>query len=197
MVFHIIIIIVAIVGIFIGFRKGMIHQIATILGILFGIVTCRIFHDQVVEFLQKTFPSIAETTSAEFSYSVIASALIFAVVYLVFLMLAKVIRSAVKMVNIGMLDSLAGAVIGALKYLLVLSLAMNLLVAMNPNSNIIKLCDDDDGNLVELVMALAPAMLNSEDVEDFCLKLQLEEAKTISYNNTLYPNAIRDNAITI
>lgn len=194
MIFHIILIIVCVVGIFFGYRKGLIHQLASLLGLIFGIVGCQLFHEQVDEFLRDFLPGLGNSIESEYTYSILASAVIFLSIYLLFLLLGGILRSAMQMIHLGAIDSVAGAVAGAFRYLLILSIVYNLILAISPNSQLLKICNHNDGNIVEVVMSMAPALLNSESFNDLALKIQLEEAKKISSNNISPKNVIAHNA---
>lgn len=78
------------------------------------------------------------------------------------------------------LDNLGGSLFAILRNMLFLSIALNLLVALDAHSVLLRSARSDDGNTVLETMLLSPALLGGENVEELAHKIQLEEAKKIS-----------------
>lgn len=78
------------------------------------------------------------------------------------------------------LDNLGGAVYSLFKYMMFLSMAYNFIVVLNPGTVLLKSAKSDDGNAIEEVMLLSPALLGGQDVMDLSHLIQLEDAKKIS-----------------
>lgn len=168
-------------GLLTGFRHGLLGQIPSLLGIAFGAVCVRAFQADAVEVVKSFFPFLAGHLGAEFIYSTAAAASLYALVYILFRSLTGVLRGAIAVFNFGVLDSLGGAALGALKYLLGLSLLFNCVACFNPGSVLVKSSADNDGNLLGAVMAIAPGVLGCLGSSDLALDLQLEEARKISW----------------
>lgn len=180
--YRLLVIIVALAGLFVGLRKGMVRQVASLLGLAFGIVCCRVFHAEGVEIVKSWWPSINEHFASEITYSVLATAAIFTVVYLAFQLVGVAIRGVLKLLNLGAINTIFGGAFGMFKYLLILSIIFNVIASLNPKSSLMEACKATDGNLIEWVMPIAPALLDN-DFDELEHLLQLEDAKKISYNN--------------
>lgn len=180
--YHIIVIVVAAVALFKGFRSGFTGQISGILGFAFGTVCCHVFGEDAEQMLRGILPSIAEVPGNTFIYSVMSVAVVYLVVFLIFRMLTGVLRSAMQVFGLGLLDRLFGSAFCMVKYLLFLSIVYNIIVCINPYSPLMKYANADDGNVVECVMLLAPEFLGCYSFADLSHILQLREARRISCN---------------
>ena len=132
--------------------------------------------------MRAILPGFEGRAGASFIYSVTAAALVYVAVYMLFRMMTKVLRSAMQVFYVGMLDKLLGAAFSLTKYMLLLSIIYNLIICVNPSSSLMKYATADDGNVVEGVMLLAPGLLGCHSIEDLSHLLQLREAKKISCN---------------
>lgn len=188
--YHIIVIVVAVLAIVKGFRRGFTGQVSGILGFAFGAVCAHIFGCDAADIYRELFPGIRVRPGSGFIYSVLGAVTVYVIVFYTFKMLTAVLRRAMDIFEIGMLDSLFGAAFSLLKYLLVLSVVYNLILCVNPSSPLMKYSNADDGNIVEGVMLLAPACLGCGNVNDLYHLLQLREAKKISLNYNEEPVVI-------
>lgn len=181
-IYHIIVIAVAALAVIKGFRSGFTGQVSGILGFAFGTVCAHVFDEQAEGFVRMLLPGIQGRLGAAFIYSVISAVLVYVVVYMLFKMFTKVLRSAMQVFYVGMLDSLMGSVFCLVKYMLVVSIVYNLILCVNPSSPLMRYANADDGNVVECVILLAPGLLGCGSVEDLSHLIQLREAKKISCN---------------
>lgn len=194
--YHIIVIVVAAVAVIKGFHSGFTGQISGILGFAFGTVCSHVFSDQAESVIRFLFPGLQGHVGAGFIYSVTAAALIYVVVFLLFRLLTRVLKSAMQVFYVGMLDKLLGSAFCLAKYMLLLSIIYNLIVCINPSSQLVKFATADDGNVVECVMLLAPELLGCHSIEDFSHLLQLREARKISHNIICHQSVIEINPLT-
>ena len=188
--YHIVVLVVAAVAVVKGFHRGFTGQISGVLGFAFGTVCTHVFSDEADAAMRWLLPGIAGHVGAGFIYSVLSAALVYIAVYLIFKALTRVLRSAMQVFYVGMLDKLLGATFSLAKYMLLLSIVYNLIVCVNPSSQLMKYANSDDGNVVECVMLLAPGLLGCYSIEDFSHILQLREAKKISHNINNNPSVI-------
>lgn len=192
-IYHIIVIAVAALAVVKGFRMGFTGQISGILGFAFGTVCAHVFEPDVEELLRSMLPGISRLVGATFIYSVLAAVIIYVAVYLIFRIFTKVLRRAMQVFSIGMLDSILGSAFCLLKYMMVVSIIYNLILCVFPDSRLMHFAKADDGNVVEAVMLLAPGMLGCDSVEDLAHLLQLRDAKKISHNLYINPDVIIEN----
>lgn len=188
--YHIIVLAVAAFSVIKGFKRGFTGQISGILGFAFGTVCAHVFEPDVEAALRAILPGVRHSAGGAFIYSVLSSVIVYSIVYTAFKMFTKVLRSAMQVFYVGMLDAILGAMFSLLKYMLLLSIVYNLLLCINPKSPLLKYASADDGNIVESVVLLAPGLLGCGSVHDLSHLIQLHEAKKISCNITTVPLVI-------
>lgn len=180
-IYHLIVVIVAAFSTIVGFRRGLGRQTPSVIGLAFGIVCARLLSPGLDGVLYGAFPSVHGKVEERFLYDTLSSGLIFFSIYAIFRtltgFLGKVLASTS---DSTILDNLAGSLFGLFKYMLFLSIVYNFLCGASSESELRKCARSDDGNIVEEVMLLSPALLGGEDVMDLSHKIQLEEAKKIS-----------------
>ena len=190
--YHLIVIMVAAYAVIKGFRQGFTGQISGILGFAFGTVCAHVFEPEVEVFYRMILPGVRRAPGGAFIYSVLSAVTVYWAVYIAFKTFTKVLKSAMQVFYVGMLDSILGALFSLLKYMLVLSIVYNLVLCVNPRSPLLKYSNADDGNVVEAVVLLAPGILGCGSVNDLSHLLQLYEAKKISRNLTPVPLVITE-----
>jgi len=195
MVYMLILIAVLVYAVWRGWRTGLIHQLAGVLGMAFGIVAARMFYTQVGEWLLGEWPRLGDGFAHEYKVRILSAALIFAAVYMAFSLMAAVLRSALSLLHAGALNAIAGAAVSLMKWVVVMSVMYNVLLALSPEGDLAGFCDDGDGNLVELVMSVAPALMDTGCPDDLEHERKLEEAKTISDNGAGAQTSVQAGAL--
>lgn len=166
-----------------GFRRGLTRQVCALLGFGFGVVCAHLFADDGQRLVRATLPSLEDHCCAGFIYSLLSATGIYVVVFCAFRWLTGVLDRAVRVLDTGIFDALLGSGFNLTKTLLGLSMAYNSLICINPtHSRLMKYASDSDGNVVEGVMRMAPALLGCMSFEELAHILQLREAKKISQN---------------
>lgn len=178
--YHIIVIAVALVALMRGFRAGLTRQVSGILGVAFGIVAARVMGPDIDVWLRSWMPRLFHPVGRQFFFSTLGAAIPFCGCVMVFSLLTGILNAAMSLFHFGVLNSLAGAVFSLLKWLMMISLLFDLAATRSVDSPLVNCCRHDDGNLVEEVMQLAPAVLGSMPASEFTHQVQLWEAKRIS-----------------
>lgn len=178
-VYKLLVITVALSGFFTGLKRGMLRQMMSLLGVAFAIVSCRVLTPSVADVLQTKIPFWCNHFAPQIVYSVLASTLIFGIVYICFALMDVILHNIMGKWEIGGLDLVLGAVYRVFRNLLLLSVIYNVIAVVDCSSSLVKEERGADGNLIEIIMPLAPSMLNN-GYDNFGHLLQLEEAKKIS-----------------
>lgn len=105
-----------------GAWRGAVRQAASVLAFLIGFLGARLFAPSLASGLQ--LPSF------------FCFALVYALFFTGVMILARVLRLTVKMLLLGPLDRIAGAIVGAIKWLLLTSLLINLLILCAPDTTL-------------------------------------------------------------
>lgn len=117
----IIIIVVIAIGAVIGLIKGFVKQLAAILGLIVGLLVAKALYAPVAEWL---CPSV--TSSMTFA-QILSFILIWIAVPLGFVLVAALITKTMEAVSLGWDNRLLGAALGALKFLLLVSVLIGVL----------------------------------------------------------------------
>ena len=115
----ILIIVVALIGAWVGYIQGAIKQIANLAGIIVGLLLAVTAYDKFGKVLAD-FTGAEETTADIIAF--IAIVILFPIVLGI---IASLLTKAIKVIHLSFFNRVAGAVVGAIGYLLILSVAFN------------------------------------------------------------------------
>jgi membrane protein required for colicin V production len=117
---------------FSGFRKGLIIEVATLVGLFIGIYAGVYFSDFVSGLLVSWFGF-----SSKYS-SIISFTIVFIGIIILMYILAKAIEKVVNLTALGVFNKIAGAFFGAIKMLLILSLLIHVFNKIDDHQTILK-----------------------------------------------------------
>ncbi len=124
-ILDIILLVVLAVGLIIGLVRGFILEVMGFVGVIIAVFVARIYAPILGEMVAKWF-------SLPLIYAKpIAYGLIFVAVVVACYLLAKMLNGIVKLVMLDWLNKLLGALFGLLKYVLILSVLINIFDAIN------------------------------------------------------------------
>lgn len=113
-----------------GFSKGLVIELASLLALILGIYLAFNFSDITEDFLKNTF-------NLETDYiHIIAFAITFIGVVIVTRLVGRLVESVVKMVMMGFLNNLAGAIFGLLKVALIISALFYMVQMVSPGGSV-------------------------------------------------------------
>ena len=179
-IYHLLVIAVALIGMFRGYREGLTRQVSGILGFVFGLVAARTLGPDFAHWLSGWVPQFYHPVARPFFFSVLSYGLLWSGCILAFSLLTGVLNLIMGLIPVGLMNSLAGAAFSLLRYLMFLSLLFDLAICRPFDSPLMHCARHDDGNPVDAVIRLAPAMLGCMSAEDYVLRVQLWEARKIS-----------------
>ena len=165
----ILLVIVAVLAIY-GYYKGVVSQIGSLVGIIIGIILCRVFAEDLTQFMNGVFlDSTSTKESSMFLNSVIAQVVLFMLGFFGALFISKLLSLTLDTIKLGKVNNILGSIFGVVQGVIILSLALNLWVAVFPNSEIVT----DSSNFVdEALINLAPDVLGSDTAQEFYNKAQ-------------------------
>lgn len=114
----IIILMVFIVGTIMGMVKGFIKQLASLLGLVVGLLAAKMLYATVAE---KLFSQLTDSLTLA---QIIAFILIWAIVPLLFALVAHLLTKAMEAVSLGWINRWLGGGLGAVKFMLVCSMVI-------------------------------------------------------------------------
>lgn len=178
--YHLVVIAVAVWGALRGYRQGLLRQIPAVVAIAFAIVASRLLLPDLSLWMEDWIPQAFNGFNRGFIIASVSATLIFLPFYFVIKLALVPVGMMMKVMPGGIVDNISGAVFRIFKYLMFVSLAYNLIVDFNPRSSLAKSSSSHDGNVVEGVMKMAPALLDFPDGEEVGHYQQLEDARSIS-----------------
>ncbi len=179
-IYHILVITVALVGLFRGFHAGLMRQMSEVLGFVFGIVAARTLGPDFAAWLAGWFPQLYHPVAKTFFVSILAYGIIWSLCILLFSMLTRILNFVLGFIRVGIMNSIAGAAFSLLKYLMFLSILFDLGLCRPFDSPLMHCARHDDGNLVDGVIRLAPEVLGTMTADEYIHHVQLWEARSIS-----------------
>ena len=129
------IILVLLAGTIAGFLRGIISQVASIVGFALGIFACLTVGSQATELLVTLIPSAASWPLAEFTTASVAQRTLSMLVMLTCRVIAFSVKGLARRAKLGLADRLGGSALGAFKNMMVLSLLLNLWFVISPTSS--------------------------------------------------------------
>lgn len=158
-VIDIIILILVVAGMVIGFRKGFIKQLASLVGLVVGLFAAKALYGVVGDQLLGTV-----TSNSTFAH-VLAFFLIWIVVPIVFTLVASLLTKALEIICLGWINRLLGAALGGVKWLLFISLAICAIEYIDSDNKIIEKNTKETSALYYPVRELAGLFMPA--VQDF------------------------------
>lgn len=157
----ILLILILVLGGWIGFRKGIITQIGSLAAIVVAVIVCRVAGSVIVDLILDAHPAWQADSIKRFSVSVITNCAIYIVVYYAVILFARLLKSVTHAVLLGPIDRIAGAAFTIAKYFLIISLLLNLYIAIFPRTSLLSKSRIAGGQAVELVIGFAPWLLDT------------------------------------
>lgn len=137
------------VGAVVGLTHGFAKELIGIMSIGLGIIGAKILSPMVASWLQ-AYVAMSDIVARLLSYVII-----FVGIWAIGVMLGKLINKFLRDLSLGWLNRLLGAVFGAFKYTLALSLVLNLLALIEPKLPVIPEADRAAAQYYEPALALA------------------------------------------
>ena len=153
------IILVLLAGTIAGFLRGIISQVASIVGFALGIFACLTVGSQATELLVTLIPSAASWPLAEFTTAAVAQGTLFMLVMLTCRVIAFSVKGLARRAKLGLADRLVGSALGAFKNMMVLSLLLNLWFVISPTSSAFTTQGSLGSLPVVATLNLAPSIL--------------------------------------
>jgi membrane protein required for colicin V production len=136
-----------------GFMKGLVIELATLAGLILGIIASFYFASDLGELLRQYFSFGASAAR------IIASILIFTGVMLIAWLIGKAIEKTVELIALGWLNKLLGAVVGIVKGAVVAALLLYVVVYFDTGENIISRTEKEKSMFYQAASRIIPALV--------------------------------------
>lgn len=118
-------------GAVLGFMKGFVKQLASLLGLIVGLLAAKALYASVAE---KVFSKVTDSMTLA---QVLAFIAIWIAVPLAFALVAALLTKAMEAISLGWLNRMLGAGLGALKFLLLVSLLIGVIEFVDSDNKMI------------------------------------------------------------
>lgn len=167
----ILILLIVLGGLVLGYRKGVLGQLSSLISWVAAMVLCYCCGDQVKELFLALVPSAAQWPLSSITVKTVSLAFAFIIVMGGIRLVMRLFKGAVETVKLGFLDKAGGALLFMFKYAFALSIALNLLYAINPDMSTFATKHMLDNKPYEFTLDLMPRVLGSEKMPSDSLKL--------------------------
>jgi membrane protein required for colicin V production len=161
---------------YVGFKKGLIIELSTLLALVLGVFVSLHFSDITAEFLKETFDLKTKYLS------LISFIITFVLVVVAVNLIGKLVEKFVDLVALSFLNKSAGGVFGVLKAVVILSLVLFFIEKIDKKHVIISNELKENSLFYPYVQPLAPTLIDTFSDIDF--NLDPEELK----DDILHPN---------
>lgn len=164
-------ILIVIGSIVLGYRKGFIGQLSSIVSWVVSIVLCYKCGDLVQQVFLALVPSAAQWPLSSITVKTVSLAFAFLIVMMAIRLLMRLFKGALGAVKLGFIDRLGGSLLFLFKYAFILSIVLNLLYAVNPDLDTFGTKHMMNNKPYEMTLDLMPAILGSDVMPSDSLKL--------------------------
>ena len=158
-------------GIVLGYRKGFIGQLSSLVSWIVAIVLCYKFGDLIQGIFLSIVPSAADWPLSTITVKTVSLAFAFLVVMVAIRLVMRLFKGALKAADLSFIDRLGGSLLFMFKYAFILSIALNLLFAINPNLDTFGTKHMLNNTPYEMTLDLMPLILGSDKMPSDSLKL--------------------------
>ena len=162
-------------AIVVGYNKGLLKQMSSLVSWVAAIVLCYVFGDQVQAIFLTIVPSAADWPLANITVKTVSLAFAFLIVTLLVRLAMRLFKKVLKVSKMGFVDRLGGSLLFLFKYTFLLSIALNLLYAINPDMDTFGTKHMLDNKPYELTLDLMPCVLGSDKMPSDSLKLYRDQ----------------------
>lgn len=184
-----IIIIIVLGGLVIGYRKGLITQLASLVSWIVAIVLCYKGGELAQSIFLAIVPSAAQWPLASITVKTVSLAFAFLVVMLSIRLVMRLFKGALDSIHLGLIDKAGGSLLFMFKYAFLLSLVLNLLYAFNPDMDTFGTKHMLNNKPYEMTLDLMPRILGSEQMPSDSLKLYRDLIEPVPIDSSFNANS--------
>lgn len=152
MTVDVLVLVVFVASLLYGFKQGAMRQLAGMAGLVLGVIGCRLFGN-VADGIMPSTPA--------FAAPLLSNAFVFAVIYMATTVVIGMARKVTKVLHLSLFDKLGGAVLCMLKWMVGLSVLLNVYIAVKGEPF------EEPSSLTEATTELAPWLWGVTNTELF------------------------------
>ena len=170
-IFDAIIILIVLGGLVLGYRKGLIGQMSSLISWVVAMVLCYKCGDLFRDWFLAVVPSAADWPLSSITVKTVSLAFAFLLVMVVIRLLMRLFKGTLESVHLGFLNKFGGSLLFMFKYAFILSIVLNLLYAFNPDMDTFATRHMLNNKPYEFTLDLMPTVLGSDKMPSDSLKL--------------------------
>ena len=178
-----ILLLIVLAALVIGWRKGFVRQSASLVSWALGIAICFFFSDRITELFILLNPSTADWPVPSITVKTVAVSFAFLIVTLAVRVVAFVLRKLIKSVHLGVFDRAGGSLLFMFKWLMVVSILLNLLFACNPDADTFRTRHALANKPFEFTLDLMPHVLGVDTMPSDSLPIYRFQADSLITDN--------------
>jgi uncharacterized membrane protein required for colicin V production len=184
-----ILILIVLGGIVLGYRKGLVGQLSSLVSWLAAILLCYHCSGLASDLFLAVVPSAAQWPLSSITVKTVSAAFMFLIVMVAVRLVLRVFKGTLRAVKLGFIDKLGGSLLFMFKYAFVVSIALNLLYAINPDMDTFGTMHMMKNKPYEFTLDLMPIVLGSDKMPSDSLKLYRDLIEPVPIDSILTPNA--------
>ncbi len=181
-----IIILIVLGGLVLGYRKGFIGQLSSLVSWVVAMVLCYKCGDLAKDVFLAFVPSAADWPLSSITVKTVSLAFAFLIVMVIIRLVMRLFKGALNTVHLGFIDKLGGSLLFMFKYAFILSIVLNLLYAFNPDMDTFATRHILDNKPYEFTLDLMPRILGSEQMPSDSLKLYRDLIEPVPVDTTSF-----------
>lgn len=174
-------------GIVLGYRKGFISQLSSLISWVVAIVLCYKCGDLIQQIFLAIVPNASQWPLSGITVKTVSLAFAFLIITLAIRLLMRLFKGALKAVKLGIVDKLGGSLLFTFKYAFVVSVVLNLLYAINPDMDTFGTQHMLNNKPYELTLDLMPCLLGSDKMPSDSLKLYRDLVEPVPVDSMAFP----------
>ncbi|MBQ9575483.1 MAG: CvpA family protein [Muribaculaceae bacterium] len=181
-----IIILIVLGGLVLGYRKGFIGQLSSLVSWVVAMVLCYKCGDLAKDVFLAFVPSADDWPLSSITVKTVSLAFAFLIVMVIIRLVMRLFKGALNKVHLGFIDKLGGSLLFMFKYAFILSIVLNLLYAFNPDMDTFATRHILDNKPYEFTLDLMPRILGSEQMPSDSLKLYRDLIEPVPVDTTSF-----------
>ena len=174
-------------GIVLGYRKGLVGQLSSLVSWAAAILLCYHCGDLSSDVFLALVPSASEWPLSGITVKTVSSAFMFLLVMAAVRLALRLFKGTLRTVKLGFLDKAGGSLLFMFKYAFAVSIGLNLLYAVNPDMDTFGTMHMLNNQPYEFTLDLMPHVLGSDKMPSDSLKLYRDLIEPVPTDTVTMP----------
>lgn len=154
-----VVIVILVLGTWLGYHKGVIGIAASLLGFVLGLIGCWLFLPQMTFVAEKVLPAgIVESSYGTYAATILGAVVLWILVGVIVALIARGLNFAAHLLFLGPINRLGGAIAGLIVTTITLSLILNIWFLCSPPRPG-QAARYQQGTFMPIVMGVAPYLI--------------------------------------